>query len=68
MKHRIERTLLDLFSVTAMAWVLYHLILISVYGGVLISEPNEVILYFEIAYTGILTLLLVKRAVKNIKK
>jgi len=64
----IKELLGDVYAISAMGWVLAHLILIKIQGTVQIYEPNEWILWIEIAYTGGALILLIERFIKDIKR
>ena len=52
----MKMVMLAIIALSALVWILINLILIAVFGEVLISEPNTLILYSEIILT--LTLML----------
>ena len=64
----IKELLGDVYAISAMGWVLAHLILIKLQGTVQTYEPNEWILWVEIIYTGGALLLLGERFWKDIKR
>lgn len=57
----------DVYAISAMGWVLAHLILIKLQGIVQIYEPNPWILWFEIAGASGALMLLTERLIKDIK-
>ena len=67
MWERIKELLGDLYAISAMGWVLAHLILIKLQGKVMIYEANEWILWVELAYTSGALILLLERFIKDIK-
>jgi len=68
MWEKTKELLADMYGLSAMGWVLVHLILIKLQGTVRIYEPNDWILWIEIAYTSGVLLLLVERFIKDIRR
>ena len=64
----IKELLGDLYGISAMGWVLTHLVLIYIYGTIQIYEGNEWILWIEIVYTSGALILLVERFWKDIRR
>jgi len=58
----------DIQGVSALLWILTHLILIVIYGKVNIYEPNDWILYTEIVYTSLAAVNGIIRTVKDCKR
>ncbi len=57
-----------LFLIACAGWLLAHLILIKLLGVVWIAEPNDWILWVEIAMTTGIVALGVERLVKDIRE
>lgn len=68
MWEKIKELLGDLYALSAMGWVLAHLVLIKIQGKVMIYEPNEWILWVELVYTGGALILLIERFINDIRK
>ena len=64
----IKELLADVYGISAMGWVMAHLILMKLQGTVQIYEPNEWILWVELVYTGGALILLIERLIKDIRK
>ena len=63
----IKEVTADVYAISAVCWVLVHLILIKLQGTIQIYEPNEWILWIEIIYTGGALILLIERLVKDVR-
>jgi len=68
MRKDFENLLVRAFGIVALAWILFHLILIAIYGEIVVYEPNGTIVAIEIAFTSMVLVVSIDKLFRSFKK
>ena len=64
----LEEIYADLYGISAISWIIFHLFMIAKYGTFAITEGNPYILWIEIGVTILVLGLMIERLIDDFRK